>query len=96
MEAIRYVEKNEHGSMVVTGTNSHVEAIGFAHEGGSSDAELIEWFHLDKEQLYGALAYFYGNRDTILASEEEAAGLAKEFSDKGANKLKEWRKKQAR
>lgn len=93
MEAIKYVERNEHGSIVIAGTQIHVEAVGFAHEGGSSEEELLDWFALSKEQLYGALAYFYGHKDDLIASEHEAAELAQKLSQNGLKKLKDWRKK---
>src|SRR5690606_15007033 len=65
MEATTYVEINEYGSAVVAGTRIHVDAIGYAHEGGSTEAELLEWFNIDRVQLYGALAYFYQNREGL-------------------------------
>lgn len=96
MESVKYVEINEHGSVVIAGTRIHVEAVGFAHEGGSTEEELLEWFHLTKEQLYGALAYFYGHRDDLIVSENEAVELAKALSQNGLEKLQEWRKKQSK
>lgn len=42
MEATCYVEINEYGSAVVTGTQIHVDAIGYAHEGGQSEQSLSE------------------------------------------------------
>lgn len=96
MEAIIYVERNQHGSMVILETNIHVEAVGFAHEGGMAEQDLLEQFHLSKEQLYGALAYFYRHHDTILAKENEAADLARKLSQKGTTKLNEWRKSQSK
>jgi uncharacterized protein (DUF433 family) len=88
MEAVRYVEVNEHGSVVIAGTRIHVEAVGFAHEDGSTEQELLEWFSLNKEQLYGALAYFYGHQDELNARENEAAELAKKLSQNGLEKLR--------
>ncbi|MDQ7027944.1 MAG: DUF433 domain-containing protein [Anaerolineae bacterium] len=96
MEAVQYVEINEQGSVVIAGTRIHVEAVGFAHEGGSTEEELLEWFDLNKEQFYGALAYFYGHRADLIVSENEAVELAKELSQNGLEKLQEWRKKQSK
>lgn len=95
MEAVKYVEINEYGSVVVTGTGTHVEAIGFAHEGGSTEQELLEQFKLTKSQLYGALAYFYDHKDELIASEQEAAELARSMASKGTEKLKQWREKKS-
>lgn len=95
MEAVKYVETNEYGSVVIVGTGTHVEAVGFAHEGGHSEQELLEWFHLSKEQLYGALAYFYGNREALIAKEKEAAKLAEAMAQEGTQKLREWREKKS-
>ena len=95
MQAIQYVETNEHGSIVIVGTRIHVEAVGFAHEGGYTEQELLEWFSLNKEQLYGALAYFYGHRDEFIAREQEAAALAQKLSQNGLEQLKAWRKKKS-
>jgi len=92
MDAIKYVEINEHGSVVIAGTRIHIEAVGFAHEGGSSEEELLEWFGLSKSQLYGALAYFYDHKDELIASEKEAAELAQKLSQNGLEKLREKRK----
>ena len=50
--------------------------------------ELLEWFSLRKGQLYGALAYFYGHRDELIAHENEAAELAKKLSQDGLEKLR--------
>jgi len=88
MEAIKYVELNEYGSVVITGTRIHVESVGFAHEDGSTEQELLEWFSLSKEQLYGALAYFYGHQDDLIGSENKAAELAKKLSQNGLEKLR--------
>lgn len=93
MEAIKYVEINEHGSVVVAGTRIHVAAVGFAHEGGYTEQELLDWFSLNKEQLHGALAYFYGNRDSLVQRENEAEELVKQQSQNGLEKLRELRKK---
>ena len=65
MEATTYVEINEHGSAVIAGTGIHVDAIGYAHEDGTPEQELLEWFSIDQVQLYGALAYFYQNKDEL-------------------------------
>lgn len=92
MEAIIYVEQNEYGSVVIAGTRIHVEAVGFAHEGGYTEQELLDWFGLSKSQLYGALAYFYDHRESLIATENEAAELAKKLSRDGLDKLKAWRK----
>ena len=88
MEAVKYVELNQYGSVVVAGTGTHVTAIGFAHEGGYSEQELLEWFHLSKEQLHGALAYFYGNRESLIAQENESAELAKNWRKKALRNSK--------
>jgi len=95
MEIVHYVEINEHGSAIVAGTRIHVEAVGFAYEGGYSEAEVLAWFSLSKEQLYGVLAYFYRHRDELIASEDEAAALARRLSQNGLEKLKARRDKQA-
>ena len=95
MEVVKYVELNEYGSVVIVGTRIHVEAVGFAHEGGYTEQELLEWFSLNKEQLHGALAYFYGHREELLARENEAVELAKQLSGNGLEILRERRKKQA-
>ena len=94
MEAIKYVEENKHGSLVVSGTGIHVTAIGFAHEGGSSEQELLDWFHLTREQLHGALAYFYGNQDRLIAHEDAAAESVRQLSQKGTARLQQWRDEQ--
>jgi uncharacterized protein (DUF433 family) len=95
IEAVTYVERNQYGSIVVAGTGTHVTAIGFAYEGGYSEDELLDWFHLSKEQLHGVLAYFYGHRDELVAHENEAMELAKKLSNNGLEKLKEWKKKKS-
>ena len=95
IEAVKYVELNQYGSVVVAGTGIHVAAVGFAHEGGYTEQELLDWFNLTKEQLHGVLAYFYGNRDSLLAAENEAAELAKKLAQKGTEKLEAWRKEQS-
>jgi uncharacterized protein (DUF433 family) len=92
MEVVRYVETNEYGSVVIIGTRIHVEAVGFAHEGGYSEQELLEWFSLNKEQLHGVLAYFYRHRDEFIVRENEAMELAEKLSQSGLEKLKEWKK----
>lgn len=95
MEAVKYVELNQYGSAVVAGTGTHVTAVGFAYEGGYSEDEILEWFHLTKEQLHGVLAYFYGHRDELIAQEDEAAEQAKKLAQTGTEKLEEWRKKKS-
>lgn len=94
MKAIKYVEENQHGSMVVVSTQIHVTAVGFAHEGGSDEEELLDWFHLTKAQLHGALAYFYGQRAALIAREDAAAAAVQEMSQKGTTRLQQWRNKQ--
>lgn len=76
MEATSYVEINEYGSAVVASTNIHVDAIGYAHEDGQSEQELLAWFKIDRVQLYGALVYFYQNRDVIEQEIELSTGDA--------------------
>lgn len=93
MQAIKYVETNEYESVVIAGTRIHVTAVGFAHEGGYSDQELLDWFSLSKEQLHGALAYFYGHRDELIERENEAKELAQDLSQNGLEKLRKLRKK---
>ena len=53
--------------------------------------ELLDWFSLSHEQLYGALAYYYGHRDEILAREKETAEKAEVMAKKGTKKLEQWR-----
>lgn len=93
---VRYVEKNETDSMVIVGTQIHVETVGFAHESGVSEGELVERFNLTKEQFYGALAYFYGNRERLIADEAEIAEQARKMAQKGTEKLRTWRKNKAK
>ena len=96
MEATIYVQINQYGSAIVAGTGIHVSAIGIAHESGQTDDELLSQFKLSQEQLYGALAYYYGHRDEIVARENAANQQAEELGRKGAEKLEAWRKKQNR
>jgi len=91
MEAIRYVEENKTGSIVVAGTGIHVSAIGFAHEDGLPEDELLKNFSLTKEQLHGALAYFYGHREELLAGINRASLLAQELSKDSTAKVQKLR-----
>lgn len=94
MEAINYIEINEHGSAVIAGTRIHVEAIGFAHENGCSDQELLDWFKVTKAQLYSALAYFYEYRDELIKSEQDAVEIVERLSNNGRDKLRQLRDSQ--
>jgi len=66
-----YVEINAYGSAVIVNTNIHVDAIGYAHKDGNSEQALLEWFKIDRVQLYGALAYFYQNREELQQKTEQ-------------------------
>jgi uncharacterized protein (DUF433 family) len=91
MEATHYIEQNKTGSIVVAGTDIHVSAVGFAHEDGSPEDDLLKRFSLTKEQLHGALAYFYGHREALLSEINKASELAQELSKESAVKVKKWR-----
>jgi uncharacterized protein (DUF433 family) len=91
MEAIRYVEENQYGSIVIAGTGVQVSAVGFPHEDGSPEDELLERFSLKKEQLHGALAYFYGHREELMAQINKVSEQAQELSRESDTKMQKWR-----
>lgn len=91
MQPIEYVEINEYGSAVIAGTRIHVEAVGVAYEGGSTEQEILEWFKIDRIQFHGALAYFFQHRDEI---EQRIQSRIQEAIDDGTleiNKLERLR-----
>lgn len=73
MEATKYVEINETGSAVITGTRIHVEAVAHAYTGGYSEQEILDWLKINRVQLHGALAYYYEHEDEIEQRIEERA-----------------------
>lgn len=86
------IRSNPYGSAVIGDTGTHVAAVGFAHEGGASETELLAWFSLTRVQLHGALAYFYQHRDELRQRSIDAGKEAAELSCNMTERLAAWRK----
>lgn len=94
MQATAYVEINEYGSVVIAGTQIHVEAIGYAHEGGQSEADLMAQFSIDRVQLHGALAYFYQNRESLQQQTDQRINHAMDSGELQTDKIEHLRRNQ--
>jgi uncharacterized protein (DUF433 family) len=81
MEVTKYVEINETGSAVITGTRVHVEAIAHAHTGGYTEQEILDWLKIDRVQFHGALAYYDEHQDEIEQRISERAEKANVETD---------------
>ena len=92
MESTQYVVENKFGNVVIVGTQIHVEVVGFAHEGGLPERQILESFSLTKVQLYGALAYFYGHRDEIMRHVRESWKRARKHKRLNRIKHKAWKR----
>lgn len=93
MEATKYVEINESGSAVISGTRIHVETVAEAYTGGFSEEEILDWLKIDKVQFHGALAYYYEHETNIQKRIQARIVHAESAGNVSQNTLEKLRKR---
>ena len=91
-ETTKYIKLNPRGTPVLTETNTSIVPIGVAHEGGISEAQLLDRYGITRAQLHAALSYFYEHREEIRAYEAETERLLRQHATNGWDAIEELRK----
>jgi uncharacterized protein (DUF433 family) len=92
-KATRFITHNQHGTPVLTETNTSIIPLGIAHEMGAGEAELLDQYGISRAQLHAALSYFYENREAIRIYQAETERLLAENAVDGNERLEELRKR---
>lgn len=92
MSENKHITFNEYGTPVLAENNINVVTIGESHEGGSTEAYLLEQYQITRAQLHAALSYFYENRDEIRAYQDETDALLKEVGTDAQEAIDKMRK----
>jgi uncharacterized protein (DUF433 family) len=91
-ETTKYIQLNPRGTPVLADTHTNIVPIGVAHEGGVSEAQLLEQYGITRAQLHAALSYFYEHRDEIRAYQAETERLLQQHGADGWDAIEKLRK----